>query len=248
MSWELLPVNYTDAVWSGLKKFNEIDNGDGTVSFQDVTVYSQKENSFFGAREANRMNEALNTLMSMVEGGTDLYTAFQNYFNTQKNLFEGEADTKLSDLQTYVAGLEAQGDALIEQIETDYSAEMTQFKNTQQSIFTVWFDTIRGQLGSDVAGQLQNEIDALTEKEFLHYYGLVNKTTVIEKNGASTTITETGDGVVATTVISTVAAGKQIVTEVVPATGGYNYTKTVLIADTATGKEITETFTKEVQS
>ena len=132
MSWELLPVNYTDAVWSGLKKFNEIDNGDGTVSFQDVTVYSQKENSFFGAREANRMNEALNTLMSMVEGGTDLYTAFQNYFNTQKNLFEGEADTKLSDLQTYVAGLEAQGDALIEQIETDYSAEMTQFKNTQQ--------------------------------------------------------------------------------------------------------------------
>ena len=79
MAWELLPVNYTDATWSGLKRYTEIQNGDGTVSFQDVTVYSQKENSFFGAKEANRMNEALNTLMSMVESGTDLYTAFQNY-------------------------------------------------------------------------------------------------------------------------------------------------------------------------
>ena len=92
MAWELLPVNYTDATWSGLKRYTEIQNSDGTVSFQDVTVYSQKENSFFGAKEANRMNEALNTLMSMVESGTDLYTAFQNYFNTQKGLFEDTAD------------------------------------------------------------------------------------------------------------------------------------------------------------
>ena len=40
MSWELLPVNYTDAVWSGLKRYNTITNEDGTVSFQDVTAYS----------------------------------------------------------------------------------------------------------------------------------------------------------------------------------------------------------------
>lgn len=61
MSWELLPVNYTDAVWSGLKRYNTITTEDGTVSFQDVTAYSNKEKSFFGARDANRMNEALNT-------------------------------------------------------------------------------------------------------------------------------------------------------------------------------------------
>ena len=94
MSWELLPVNYTDAVWSGLKRYNTITNEDGTVSFQDVTAYSNKEKSFFGARDANRMNEALNTLMSMVENGSDLYEAFQNYFTTQKGLFENEADSK----------------------------------------------------------------------------------------------------------------------------------------------------------
>ena len=84
MSWTLLPTNYTDAIWSGLKKYILVNNDDGTISLQDVTQYSNKENSFFGAMEANRMNEALNTIMSMVENGTDLYEAFQNYFSNQK--------------------------------------------------------------------------------------------------------------------------------------------------------------------
>ena len=74
MAWELLPVDYTDAVWAGLKRYNQINNEDGSVSFQDITAYTGKEKSFFGAKDANRMNEALNTIMSMVENGTDLYT------------------------------------------------------------------------------------------------------------------------------------------------------------------------------
>ena len=86
MAWELLPVDYTDAVWAGLKRYNQINNEDGSVSFQDITSYTGKEKSFFGAKDANRMNEALNTIMSMVENGTDLYTAFQNYFAEKAEL------------------------------------------------------------------------------------------------------------------------------------------------------------------
>ena len=164
MAWELLPVNYTDAVWSGLKKYEEVRNADGTVSFQDVTVYSNKENSFFGALDANRMNEALNTLMSMVENGTDLYTAFQNYFNTQKGLFEDTADATQQEFNEYVDGLRVQGDALISAIETDYRAEITNFENQQEQLFNTWFDFVRGQLGEDVAGRLQNQISALDIK------------------------------------------------------------------------------------
>ena len=164
MAWELLPVDYTDAVWSGLKKYNMVENDDGTVSFQDVTQYSQKEKSFFGAYEANRMDEALNTLMSMVENGTDLYEAFQNYFAGQKTLFENEADSKQSDFDDYIASLEAQGDALIQMIETDYRTEITQFESTQQQVFTTWFDLIKGQLGTDVAGNLQNQITEVDTK------------------------------------------------------------------------------------
>ncbi len=164
MSWTLLPVDYTDAVWSGLKKYQQVTNPDGTVSFQDVTEYSNRDNSFFGAIDANRMNEALNTLMSMVESGTDLYEAFQNYFNTQKGLFEDEADATQADFTAYVAALKVEGDQAINTIKVDYRVEMNTFESQQQALFTTWFDFIKGQLGSDVAGNLQNQINALDTK------------------------------------------------------------------------------------
>lgn len=185
MAWELLPVNYTDATWSGLKKYIEIQNGDGTVSFQDVTVYSNKENSFFGAKEANRMNEALNTLMSMVENGTDLYTAFQNYFTTQKGLFEDTADATQEDFTAYVEGLEAQGDSIIQTIKTDYSKEIADFETQQEQLFNTWFEFVKNQLGEDVAGNLQNQIDSLDVKTD----GFDPRKTVFSADGQ--TITET---------------------------------------------------------
>lgn len=185
MSWTLLPVDYTDAVWSGLKRYNQVSNADGTVSFQDVTQYSNKETSFFGAIDANRMNEALNTLMSMVESGTDLYEAFQNYFNTQKGLFEDEADATQADFTAYVAALRVEGDQAIDSIKVDYRAEMDVFESQQQALFTTWFDFIKGQLGSDVAGNLQNQINALDTKTD----GFDPRTTVFSQDG--TNITET---------------------------------------------------------
>lgn len=185
MAWELLPVNYTDATWSGLKRYNQISNEDGTVSFQDVTVYSDKENSFFGAKEANRMNEALNTLMSMVENGTDLYTAFQNYFNTQKGLFEDTADATQAGFNAYVKELEAQGDSIIQSIQTDYRNEITAFENQQEQLFNTWFEFIKNQLGEDVAGNLQNQIDSLDVKTD----GFDPRNTVFSSDGQ--TITET---------------------------------------------------------
>ena len=68
MAWELLPVDYTDAVWAGLKRYNQINNEDGSVSFQDITSYTGKEKSFFGAKDANRMNEALNRFSMLTVG------------------------------------------------------------------------------------------------------------------------------------------------------------------------------------
>lgn len=164
MAWVLLPVNYTDAVWSGLKRYMQVNNEDGTVSFQDVTVYSQKDNSFFGAKDANRMNEALNTIMSMVENGTDLYTAFQNYFTAQQQLFERTADQKQTEFTAYLEDIEKQGDALIEELETDYRKEITQFENTQEQVFNTWFQLIKDQLSGDIAGNLQNQITILEER------------------------------------------------------------------------------------
>lgn len=153
MVWELLPVDYTDAVWAGLKRYNQINNEDGSVSFQDITSYTGKEKSFFGAKDANRMNEALNTIMSMVENGTDLYTAFQNYFAEQKTLFEQEADSKATEFDNYTDNLEQ-----------EYKASMAAFESQQQQIYNAWFQAMKDQLSKDAAGNLQNQCTELDER------------------------------------------------------------------------------------
>lgn len=153
MAWELLPVDYTDAVWAGLKRYNQINNEDGSVSFQDITVYTGKEKSFFGAKDANRMNEALNTIMSMVENGTDLYTAFQNYFAEQKTLFEREADSKATEFDNYTDNLEQ-----------EYKVSMAAFESQQQQIYNAWFQAMKDQLSKDAAGNLQNQCTELDER------------------------------------------------------------------------------------
>lgn len=153
MAWELLPVDYTDAVWAGLKRYNQINNEDGSVSFQDITAYTGKEKSFFGAKDANRMNEALNTIMSMVENGTDLYTAFQNYFAEQKTLFEQEADSKATKFDNYTDNLEQ-----------EYKVSMAAFESQQQQIYNAWFQAMKDQLSKDAAGNLQNQCTELDER------------------------------------------------------------------------------------
>lgn len=153
MAWELLPVDYTDAVWAGLKRYNQINNEDGSVSFQDITSYTGKEKSFFGAKDANRMNEALNTIMSMVENGTDLYTAFQNYFAEQKILFEQEADSKATEFDNYTDNLEQ-----------EYKVSMAAFESQQQQIYNAWFQAMKDQLSKDAAGNLQNQCTELDER------------------------------------------------------------------------------------
>lgn len=153
MAWELLPVDYTDAVWAGLKRYNQINNEDGSVSFQDITSYTGKEKSFFGAKDANRMNEALNTIMSMVENGTDLYTAFQNYFAEQKTLFEQEADSKATEFDNYTDNLEQ-----------EYKVSMAAFESQQQQIYNAWFQAMKNQLSKDAAGNLQNQCTELDER------------------------------------------------------------------------------------
>lgn len=249
MSWTPLKENYTDAVWSGLRKYNLIENSDDTISLQDVTVYSQKENSFYGALDANRTNAAINVIMAMLENGTDLYTNFQNYFTTQQTLFEKTADEKQAGLTAYVADLEAQGDALIQQIETDYSAEIQNFEDVQEQIFNVWFASVRDQLDRDVAGQIINRLNAMDEREFNRYYGMCTKTTSIATVNGNKVITEndTGELVQAVTTISTVATGKQIVTVVTPESGSYKYRKTVMIEKNNGTTTITESYVKEAK-
>ena len=201
MAWELLPVDYTDAVWSGLKKYNQVNNTDGTVSLQDVTAYTNKEKSFFGAKDANKMNEALNTIMSMVESGTDLYEAFETYFDTQKSLFEGKENSEYNEFVDYTNKLKAEGDGVITTIKTDYKNEIDSYEYTQSQVFATWFEMMKNQLSKDVAGNLQNQCTEIDDRlSSLEHMTLQNKFSVplaIEGDTLTLFVDDTGKAIVA---------------------------------------------------
>lgn len=164
MAWSLLPTNYTDAVWNGLKKYKKVDNTDGTVSFNDVTAYTNKETSFFGAKDANKMNGALNYIMSMLENGTDLYEEFTTYFENQKKLFKTSGDTSYNELKQYFTVLKSNGDASLDTIEKDYKSRMNAYESEQKTAFNSWFGNLKDQLSTNVAGNLQNQCTELDER------------------------------------------------------------------------------------
>lgn len=184
MAWELLPVNYTDVSWVGLKKYNQISNHDGTVSFQDVTQYSNLDNSFYGARDANRVNEAINTIMSMVEGNTDLYSAFQNYFNTQKSQFQSRGNSTISD------------------IENTFRSHMDNYEREQVEAFNTWFNGIKNQLSGNAVGNLQNQVnevdDRLARLEHMALTNQFNAAISVNESGNSVLlVNERGEAIIA---------------------------------------------------
>ena len=63
------------------RKYNLITNSDGTVSFEDVTEYSQVGDSFGGA-DINRTNEAINRI---------------SYVEVEGILLAGETEITLTD-------------------------------------------------------------------------------------------------------------------------------------------------------
>lgn len=201
MAWKLLPTDYTDAVWSGLKRYTQVDNSDGTVSFNDVTTYTNKEKSFFGAKDANRMNEALNYIMSMLENGTNLYEGFQTYFTTQKELFKSSGDSSYQELTQYFVNLKAQGDSSLAQIEKTYEEHMTTYEGKQTAAFNTWFAGIKGKLNEDIAGSLQNQITEVDERlAALEHMTLKNLFTVpvaIDNTGTTLLADDLGNAIVA---------------------------------------------------
>lgn len=142
MAWERLKTDYKDAVWSGLRKFIPIDNGDGSYSVKDVTQYTVYDESFFGAYDANRINTAVNAIMAALENGTDLYEVFTEFFENQKVEFDKRANLDLDSFNIFLDNLQATANADVVQLKKDYTSEMTTFENNQEILFNQWFSSI----------------------------------------------------------------------------------------------------------
>ena len=212
MSWKRLNTEYKDISWSGLKKYTQIENDDGTVSFRDDTRYTNKESSFFGAKDANQINEAVNYIMTKLENGTDLYSTFQEFFNTQRELFIREKDGKVSEINGYISDLKSRGETALTNIESNHKQRMSVYEDTQKNEFNNWFAQMRDHLSSDQAGKLQLQVEDL--KVLID--GFDKKDVDISPDG---------------NIITVVSGDKKIVTEVVSDTQLVKklYVKNVLI-------------------
>lgn len=183
MARELLRVNYRDAAWNGQRKFQRIDNEDGTVSLPDVTDYTVKDDSFYGALDLNKKNVAVNEIMVYLERGTNIYSDFDNYFASKKAAVEGfvnglkdelqtAGDDAKDDLQNRVDAINdeltnrsasywndfqrrSDPDGFINECETTLST----FVNGKQDEFNTWFDHMKDQIGTNPEVNIRNEIE-----------------------------------------------------------------------------------------
>jgi len=83
-----------DTTQNTKRKYRMVDNGDGTVSFEDVTEYLQQGDSF-GADDTNATNTKVNALQSDIDET-----------NTKVNALEtdiGEINDNLTALETRIA-------------------------------------------------------------------------------------------------------------------------------------------------
>lgn len=245
MAWKLLRTDYVDAVFEGLRKYQQITNADETVSFADVTQYTVKEGAFIGAKDINAITAAINAIMASLEQGTDLYAVFTQFFEVQKGEFEESADANLKSFQEYTSNLEGEADKTIEQIKTDYDEEIKSFEQLQEALFTQWFDLIKGQLSTDAAGNLQLQINALSKEVFERYYGLAVQNTEFMPDGS---IVATNAEATITTVFGKDESGNRVITETIAPIDEqkiYKKVTTITAATETENKKISEVYTVE---
>ena len=73
-----LKEDYKDAVFSGLRKYKMLDNGDGTVSPVDMTEYEENGDKF-GAKDANAITKTINATGEIIADDDDGFKPEKKY-------------------------------------------------------------------------------------------------------------------------------------------------------------------------
>lgn len=134
----------------------------------------------------------------------------------------------------------------IDELILQWKAQWEDFLNGKKWEITTWFNNLKDYLDENAEVKLTNAVMDVTKKEFEHYYGLVEKSTVI--NRTAKMITSTSDEATIITTIGDVGNdGVRHIKEVIePKDKKIRYTKKTAIAKTDTGSNVTETYDFEV--
>lgn len=175
-----------------------------------------------------------------------------NFVDRYTNNIEAWTEEQKANFLEWAANRKAAYDKWIADMKLDLNDDKEDLDNwtaVMKQEFTDWFDGIKEELGTSAVGNLQNQIDAITQKEFERYYALISKTTNIKKDssGNVTSIVETSNEATATTTFAVSGTTTTITTALVPTSGNYKYTKTSTIVTATSGVTITESFAKTLK-
>lgn len=178
---------------------------------------------------------------------TPFVTGILETISADKLLIQWEAEWQeyVQRMLRETAKWTAEQKLLLSEYEKEFEADMNSWMNLTQGNFDQWFQNIQYTMDGDVALNLKNQIDALNQTEFNHYYGMVNKTTNIVKTpeGSTVEIIETSDDGVATTTFEEIdISSKNIITIFETVEGFWNYKKIVTISSGDTGKTVVESY------
>lgn len=117
MARENLPTNYVNyelaTAMGGMRRFNQINNSDGTISFEDATTYSVTGTTY-GASEINTANALINEINELVgttsisgSGQTDITSLLggTDITNATLGIGDGTVTGAISKLNSNLTGL-----------------------------------------------------------------------------------------------------------------------------------------------
>lgn len=142
MALEKLRTDYTDATFEGLRKYNEVKNEDGTVSFDDVTSYMNKEKAYYTAREVNDGNQKINNVIDALE----------------------KADTELSNLSATIENVEA-GQGELDELKTEAKDNLV---NALNEVFTNLANFVN-EISLKLKDFIKAEIDYVVPEQVLNF-------------------------------------------------------------------------------
>lgn len=165
-------MNIDDLVARWESQFTQWYNANNTQFVNFMTNSRNTFNSFMTNAEST-----YNTWWSnFTTGATDTFTAFMTNANNEYGDFMFASNAAWNEFMTrvdaafddFVADGDARIDAMLSELGTDFSefwanfqATMNTYLSNAQSTINTWFEHMQGQISSDAAVHLQQQIDAI---------------------------------------------------------------------------------------
>lgn len=134
----------------------------------------------------------------------------------------------------------------IDELILQWKAQWDNFLNGKKFEITEWFNNLKDFLDENAEVKLTMAVMKVTEDEFNHYYGLVNRNTIIDSKNKI--IVADSDEATITTMIGDQGQDKsrQIVETIEPKDKNLKYTKKTTISKIDNGVDIAESYSVEI--